>query len=568
MRLAAFILITALLSASSLELAVAPAQIAPAYTPSCPRPSYDSAEALLAALPAAGYECAEQIAAALAPRADLAVADTLLALADTGPDTRARRNGLRALGHLAGSPRGSRAYELALRARRAALQATVGAILARERDNFLLQDAIWIVDSFFFPGHWAAGDLERIAADQAQAPALRERAARARSRLVYARSGPLAAADRAYILTGLISDSPGPRAAAADAIARLRSDQLDPDLREALAAALERAWAAEPPLALPAEQPDPRGTAWLRYNESSAGPLSARAAIARARDRLDGGAGHADRLRAEYEALALPHSIAEASVSIRAGPPADDLPTLLDQIRQARAAFLHAVGPALAAPIPGEGERTLSVLIFPGQAAYREYMRAFTPFSVDVDGIYDAASATLYTYRRSPAQSENSLSESLLHELAHHFAAGYIFPGEWQTPGYHAEPKGWADEGLAEVLAGLGADGKLAPRPRQLARLCARAAPPALGELLERRDGYDRFGRFDYDSAWALSYYLLEAHPEAARRLYAAFRDGSYRRSSWARSAGLGNEATFEAEWHAAIADWCASRYSLISRPS
>jgi hypothetical protein len=554
----AFILTAALLTASSLALPPAPANPAPIATPACPRARYADAGELLEALPKAGYECAEQLAAALRPRADLATADALLALALGGPDTRARRNGLRALGRLAEAPRGSRARELALRARGAAFRGAAAATLARERDSFLLQDAIWAVDSLFYPSLGAAAALERIADDQEISPAARERAARARARLVYARAGPLIGADRAFILGGLGSDSPGARAWAADAVARLRSDQLSPPLRAELAGALARAWAAEPPLALPAEVPDQRGAALLSFSESSATSLTARAAIARARDRLDGGSAHSAALRVAFEALALPHTLAQGDVTIRAGLPPGELPALLDLLGRARATAMHIGGPELATPIPGEA-RPLTVLVFPSQAAFRDYMRAFTSLSVDVDGVYDAAAATIYTHQRDAAQSENSLAESLLHELAHHLAAGHIFPGGWATPGYHAEPKGWADEGLAEALAGLGADGALAPRPAQLARLCAQVAPPALAALLDRRTGYDRFGRFDYDGAWALSYHLLTARPDAARRLYAAFRAGAYRRADWAALAGVGDMAAFEAEWHSAISRWCAS---------
>jgi len=557
MRRAILLILAVLLTASSLALPAAPPVAGPAATPSCPRPSYPDTAALLAALPAAGYDCAEEIAAGLRPRATASSVDALLVSARAGRDTRARRNALRALGRLAEAPRGTRPHELALRARGAAFHAVLTGALGRERDSFLLQDAIWALDTFFFPSLGAAPALEQLAADRAIPPAARERAARARARLVYARAGPLTQADRTFILDGLRSDSPGARAWAAEAAGRLRSDQLSPALRDELARALALAWEAEPPLALPADGADARGAALIGAEESSATPLTARAAIARARDRLENGARHAAALRAAFEALALPNAFARDGVTIRAGLPAAELPPLADLIDRASAAFLARAGPELAATIPGEGGRPLAVLIFPTQAAFRDYMRAFTSFAVDIDGVYDQRGATIYTHQRTPAQSENRLEESLLHELGHHLAAGHLFPGAWDSPGYHAEPKGWADEGLAEVLAGLADDGTLAPRPRQLARLCARPVLPALADLLARRAGYDRFGRFDYDAAWALSFHLLDARPAAARSLYAAFRAGTYRRADWAAIAGVGDVAAFEAEWHAAIRQWC-----------
>jgi HEAT repeat protein len=538
---------------SALSLAPAPRDPGPAATPGCPAPSYPDAPALLAALHGAGYDCAEAIAAALRARVGPADVDALLAMAESGSNALIRRNAVRALGRLAEAPRGSRASELVLRVRAAAIQDALAAIVGGERDNFLAQDAVWVLDTFFYPTFTAAPGLERVAADPGLAPALRYRAALARARLVFARPGSLDPADRAFILAGLRSDDPGVRASAASAVARLRDGQLTPALAAELGAALVAAWDAEPPLALAPDVPVDAGGAHLTFVESSPTSLTARAAIARARDRIEGGAGHLDALRAAYEAIALPRTLARDGVVLRSGLPPERLPALLDEAARAREAFFAALGPGFAAPIPGEGDAPLAILVFARQGVYRDYIRAFTPFAVDVDGTYDEAGATLYTHERTPEQSANTLAETLRHELTHHLTGRYLFPGRWLTPGYHAEPKGWLDEGLAELLAGLEPSGIPAPRPAQLAELCARRDPPALAALLARREGYDRFGSFDYPAAWALSYYLVEERPEVLRRVAAAFRDGSY------RLAGA-SIAPLEAEWHAAIRGWCAAR--------
>lgn len=542
---------------SALPLAVAPPSPGPAATPSCPAPSYANAGALLVALQGASYACAEQLAAALRPRAGLAEADALLLMARSGANALIRRNALRALGRLAEAPRGSRAHELVLRARAAALQATLAAILAGERDSLLTQDAVWIVDAFFYPSFGAAAGLERVAADTALAPALRYRAAAARARLIYARPGPLAASDHGFITTGLHSDDPGVRAAAAMAAARLRSPQLVPALRTELEAALGAAWAAEPPLALAPDAAAAPGAA-PSLAESSPTSLTARAAIARARDRLAGSTANLDALRSAYEALALPATLAGDGATLRAGLPPGQLPALLALVAQVRAAFNTALGPPFAAAIPGEPTAPLSIIVFARQGVYRDYVRAFTPFTVDVDGTYDAATATLYTHARTAQQSENSLAETLRHELTHHLTAQQLFPGSWQSPGYHREPKGWLDEGLAEVMAGLAANDAPAPRPAQLARLCERQAPAALAPLLAMRAGYDSFGSFDYDAAWALNFYLLTERPAALRRIAAAYRNGTYRLENWPRLAGA-PLAQLESEWHAAMSGWCGA---------
>lgn len=507
------------------------------------------------ALPGAGYACAEELAVALRPRADPALTDALLDLAANGSHARARRNALRVLGRFAEAPPGSRAYELVTRARAAALRATLADILAAERDALVLADAIWIADTFLYPDFGAAPALERLAASAALAPTLRYRAARARARLIHARPGPLADADRRFILAGLRSDDPGVRAAAATAVAHLRNAQLDPDARATLGAALAAAWSAEPPPGLAPDDPPPAGPG---TNEGHPTSLTALAAIARGRDRLAGGTAHLHRLRADYEALALPQGLSSGDVTIRSGLPAERLAPLLAEIEQTRRRFFAIVGPELDEPIPGEDAATLTVLIFSRQGIYRDYLRAFTAFSAEVDGVYDETTATLYTYARTPEQSANSLEETLRHELSHHLAGAYLFPGNWHTPGYHREPGGWADEGLAELLAGSGPAGP-APRRAQLQRLCARAALPALAELLARREGYDRYGEFDYDAAWALSYYLFTERPAALRRIYRAYRESSYRLRDWPRLAGAPLTA-IERDWHAAIARWCTGK--------
>lgn len=555
-RIRAAILATAfalVCNSSALPLAVARPVAGPALTPGCPKASYADEAALLQELQGATYACAEAIAAALRPRADVAVADGLLAMAASGSNALVRRNGLRALGRLAEAPRGSRARELVLRLRAAQLQGLLEEILTTEQDNFLVQDAIWLLDSFFYPSFSAAAGLERAAADAALAPDLRYRAALARARLIYARSGPLAEPDAAFILGGLRSADPGVRAAAAGAVARLRSDQLTPELRAKLERALAAAWEAEPPLALAPDTPAPP---MARIVESQPTSLTARAAIARARDRLAGSATHLAELQTAYEALALPHRLTGEGIELWGGAPREALPELLAEAERVQAALGAILGPELVAPIPGEGEAPLRIMIFSGQGVYRDYMRAFTSLPIDVDGTYDEATATLYTHERTAAQSENTLAETMRHELTHHLTSRALFPGGWLSAGYHNEPKGWLDEGLAELMAGLGPDGTPAPRPAQLARLCTLAAPPELAGLLARREGYDRFGSFDYDGAWALSYYLLAEHPEGLRRVAAAYRDGSYRLRDWPRLVGA-PLAAVEAGWHAAIERWC-----------
>ncbi|WP_298817091.1 collagenase [Chloroflexus sp.] len=546
---------------SRLPLAVAPLNPPPIRVPACPQPTYPHARALLDVLPQAGYDCTEQIAVALRPRVDREHVVALLDIAnDPAFDARTRRNALRILGRLAESGRATRAREI-MNLMQAATQTTALNLLVRDHDNFLLQDAVWILDGIYYPSWAAASALERVALANGYAPALRYRAARARARLIALERGPPGDATRQFIATALASDDPGVRAAAAEAISFLRDDQLGEwaEWQRLVAAAI----AASPPLQVAADSGDPRGSALLTFLESTPTELTAQAALARAADRLAGEWNTAPRLnalRSAYEELALPITIATPTVLLRAGP-ADTAgsATLLTVVEDAYLQARRLLGSAGAAPIPDEEHLPLRVLIFPSQAAYRDYMRAFTPFTVDADGIYDAQQSTLYSYRRGVGQTANTLEETLRHETAHAVTAAYLFPGSWLTPGYHAEPKGWFDEGFAEVLtAQAQPDGPLQPHSRHLATICAAPLKPALIDLVARRDGYDQYGSFDYPAAWALMHFLLTERPEAAETFIAAWRNQTYRFNDWPRLGGWPDWNAAETDWHAAIERWCA----------
>ena len=214
-----------LLSSSLLPVALTGTPPRILATPACPALTYPHTEAMLGALAKAPYACAEDLAAAIRARADSATVRSLITMAHAGADSRARRNALRTLGRLAESPRGSQAHELVVRAYGAATQSLVVAILRSDRDNFLLQDGVWLLDSFFYPSFGAASALEQVATDAGMAAALRYRAAAARARLLFAQPGAVTAADRAFLLNGLRAEDPGVRTAAANAIAYLTPSQ-------------------------------------------------------------------------------------------------------------------------------------------------------------------------------------------------------------------------------------------------------------------------------------------------------------------------------------------------------
>jgi hypothetical protein len=572
----------ALLLALLICACAAPAPGAPAplayATPSCREARHAGEAALLQSLFGAGYDCAEELAAALAARPGAGTVPALLAMAAPPNHSLARRTALRALGRLAEQPAGSPAARLARETHAAEVRGALGRILAEDADTYVAQDAIWILDTFFFPAREALPQLQAISADPARGPELRARAMNAAARLILARPGRIPPADLGFALRSLASDDAGVRARAA-----LVAERLAPRLpatERALAiialAEADRRAAAEP--LLPPDRPAAilESPGALRFDPLFSGrpdvpatPIAARAAVARALDAYLPD-GRFEALLATYEAATLPARLDGPGLSIRAGLPPEALPPLAALVGRTRALFFELLGPSFAQPVPGDANEALRLLVFADQAAYRDYMLAFVGFGAEVDGVYVEEAGALYTYARGADVSRNTLEETVAHEAAHALSGRYLFPGGWRTPGYHAEPKGWADEGLAEYLAGAAlaetTGGGLAER--RLGALCDRRLPPELGALLGRRAGYDQFGTFAYDEAWALARYLLEDRPEGARRIVAAYRDGSYRAEAMPALAGADTLAELESSWHAAIRRWCGAERSAHLRSS
>jgi hypothetical protein len=536
------IILLLVLPASALDLARAPLNPPLVSLGACPN-SDAAPEALLRQLAGSDYACTEAIARALSAQADAALVMELLAMAAGDGHMLTRRNALRVLGRLADSPRGSRAYEL-LHRRFAASTRTLAATTLREADDiFLLQDAIWLLDRFYFPTHSALPDLMHLSADSAGTAALRARATRAAGRLIAVQTGALSSAEQDFLIAALKANAPEVRAETADAIARLPLARLPAVQRNRLLEALQQAWQSAPPLRVTkdeaAKTPQP-----FVFEESSATLLVAQAALARALDRFAPSSQRLLFLKEEYEQLTLAHELSNETITVHSDR-ADDLAALLEELDHGHDRFEALLGSSFP-PLDGE-TRPLTVLILPHRAAYQEYLRAFTPFAFANDGLYDELSATLYTYRRDPAQSNNTLEQTLRHEYSHYLIAQRIFPGHWRSPGYHDEPKGWIDEGSAELIAGVS----------HLDTICAEIQPRPLAELLAMRAGYDRFGSFDYAYAWAFSRYLAEQRPEPLRRVLMAYRGGSYRLDHFAQIAGLTVEE-LEAGWHATMRGWCA----------
>ncbi|MGQ9829160.1 MAG: collagenase [Roseiflexus sp.] len=522
-------------------------------TPACPRIHHQGPYSLIALLYAAEYECTEEIARALAPVADDDILNHLLRLTDPEFHSLTRRNALRVVGRWTEQP----STRTIVQRHTATLNDRLLTLLRHDPSDDVRADAIWILDTFFFPAYHAQPAFAAIALTPGSGANLRTRAAYAVSRLIATRVGLIADEDLAFLLAGLQSDEAGVRARAADALQRLRDDQINELVRTRVITALEAAWeeaTRTTPVDSIAQTPPAvhAGRFISGTPETSPGPLAARAALARALDRF-GGERFTD-LRADFEAIHLPICLERHALRICTGSPSRDLHTIAARLEYLRTVFFDLTG--VTDPIPDDPTGMLTIKLFASRSVFREYMLAFVGFGADVDGVYVEKDGVLYTYLRNVTESVNTTDETIAHEFGHYLTGRYLFPGAWNDPGYHAEPKGWFDEGIAEYLAGLDSAGYRTA----LDRLCKRPIPPDLISLLTWREGYDRHGVFAYDEAWAFVTFLAQERPSDLRSIAAAFRANTYRQSDLTTIMRVPSINVLQEEWHATLARWCSQR--------
>ncbi len=522
-------------------------------TPACPRVHHQGPYSLIAMLYAAGYECTEEIARALTPVADADMLQHLLRLTAPKFHSLTRRNALRVIGRWTEDPQARRVVQRSA----LALYDRLLTLVQHDPSDDVRADAIWILDTFFFPAHHARPAFTAIALTPGSGANLRTRAAYAVARLIAIRTGPIADDDLAFLLAGLRSDEAGVRARAADAIQRLRDDQIDAAARARITAALEEAWDEAARLAsvdtIASAPPAIHAGRFISgMPETSPGPFAARAALARALDRFGGERFVA--LRTGFESTHLPVCLERHALRVCAGSPGLDLDAIAARLEYLRTVFFELTG--VTDPVPDDSTEMLTIKLFASRSVFREYMLAFVGFGADVDGVYVENDGALYTYLRDATESINTTDETIAHEFGHYLSGRYLFPGAWHDAGYHTEPKGWIDEGIAEYLAGLDSAGSRAA----LDRLCNRPVPPDLNRLLSQREGYDRYGVFAYDDAWGFVTFLAQERPADLRAIAAAFHASTYRQSDLATLIGVPSIATLQEEWHTTLARWCSQR--------
>jgi hypothetical protein len=533
----------------ALPLAPAP----PFVTPSCPTPTHPTLKTVLDNLPGATHQCAEELASVLALQANPQLIRTLLEQSADPSSSLARRNALRVLGRMAEQPPGSAGHLLTLYDFLQPLQTSVRERLADPADD-VVHEAIWLSDTFLYP--WLAVQplLLTISGDAQRDTMLRTRASAAFARLIYANPAPLSATTLNAVLAALHSDDPGVRTEMALLLRRLHNDQISAEQRTHIAQTLAQALPTPTAPQLPTiATTDPLER--QRQANAAAMQIAATAALAAAYDRFFPDAMAFAKLQQDFEARYLPFTSQHGTITIRSSIDASQLSTITAQLAYVNTTFNNLLGNDLATPLVDEANQALTIEIFPSLVAFRAHTQAFRTIAPNVDGFYLEDQRILATYQRVPADTRQTFNESLQHEFSHFLAGQALFPGGWYSPGYHAQPKGWADEGLAEVLASVNGPNALPLRFTHLQQLCAAPQLPSLPQLLNARAGYDRFGRFDYAAAWAFSYYLLSERLPLARQIYAAYRTQTYTPSTVAASSEA--LTTLESNWHRAIRSWC-----------
>lgn len=498
--------------------------------------SYSASE-LLNIVPTADYYCTEAIAQVLAPIADESTIQNLLSIVDSNAEALARRNAIRIIGRFAGLTSSSPAHILVTSTKSSEVKASLLSRLQNDQAGNVLEDAIWVLDSYFFPYPETQIPLQQISGNTEQGSSVRFRAIAAVARLYYYKSGLISTEDLNYLLQSIASDDYWVRAEAAYIVLIVSDNRYDEFSRSQLLSALQSAYNSEPQIAAKVYQ-------------------------AKALDRFNGNTALYDSLKSSFEAEHLPNSLTGNNVTLKSGLPNDQLAALLTLLQNEQNAFSQIMGSAFSSPLPGESSANVTIVIFATQQEYIDYMGSFIGYAAYAGGLYIEDTATLYTYQRTSSQSTYTLEELLKHEFAHYLQGLYIYPGSFSTPTYFSEPKAWIDEGTAEYYGGMVFDSSgnysTPLRQNQLTRICA-SPYRNLQSLLSQTEGYSDPGVFDYDNGWAFIFYLNTNRQDVIRNLYTSFRNNSYHLSNFANIAGVSSINTLQSDWHAAMQTWCTT---------
>lgn len=489
---------------------------------------------LLQILPTADYYCTESIAEALAPMANDSIVQSLLSMVNTHDQGLARRNAARIIGRFAGGS-SSTAKTLITSTFSNDVKTAMSTRLQVDTDDGVLQDAIWILDSFFHPHFSMQPSLEAISNNASNSSSLRFRAISAVTRLFNAKTGIISSQDLSYMINSLQSDDLWVRAQAAFTFQVIGDARLDSAARSTIISSLQTAYDAEQ-------------------------VLTPKVYMAKARDRYNGNTTIYDSLKNNYETNHLGNQLTQQNFTIKSGLSQDQLPAFITLLKNEQAAFFQIMGSSFASPLSGDTNQAMTLVLFATRQAYMDYMNSFVGYGASAGGLYLEGEGKLYTYQRTPAESIYTVEELIQHEFGHYLQGRYIYPGSFGSSGYFNEPKAWLDEGTGEFYAGMkfNAEGGYATPVRQVSLSLICGYPfRDLPSLLTQTEGYNNPGVFDYANGWSFTYYLLTSRPQVARNIYTALRNNTYDYDNFASIAGVSSVASLQSDWHAAMQSWC-----------
>jgi hypothetical protein len=500
--------------------------------------SYDE-DKLIESLHHADYYCTESIAVALAQIADESTIHELLETMETGEDDDARRNAGRVLIRFAEHAEGENPHILVTKTLASDVKNSIINTIKKENSSYVIPELTVLIDAHFRPFFEAQQYLEAISKDPKFDSVARWRAINAMQNIMYEKEN-LDEDDVNFLLDSLRSDDFWVRAEAAFICEILKDDQLDQSQKYRLISGLDNAYVTEE-------------------------NLIPKSFISKALDRYNNTNLYGN-LEADFEKNHLNNIISKNEITIKSSLPANELNDYLELMEGQRRVFFQIMGSPFDTPVKDDPNDSFTVIILATPEEYSDYMNSFVGYGANAGGLYLENKGTLYTFQRNENQSTYTVKDLIKHEFTHYLQGRYVYSGMWSDADYHSEPKGWADEGLAEFFAQsvLVNDYNYSTPPSQkyLNEICGKNKSEYrdLDSLLRQRDGYDRSGQWNYADGWAFTYYLMTKQQEAATSLYNSFRDESYKLSDFAMIAGVSSIDSLETDWHNEMEIWCKSK--------
>jgi hypothetical protein len=500
--------------------------------------SYDES-GLLDALRHADYYCTESIALALSPIADEDTIHELLAMMETEESDDARRNVGRVLIRFAEHAEDKSPHILVTKTMAKEIKDSIINTLKKEDSSYVVPELTVLIDAHFRPFFETQPYLESISEDPKFDAVARWRAINAIRSIIYEKEN-LTENDVAFILGSLRSDDLWVRAEAAFTCEIIKEDQIEPAQRQQLISGLDDAYGAED-------------------------KLIPKSFIAKALDRYNKTDLY-DTLKADFEKTHLKNSISQNGITIKSGLPRNELHKYLELMENQRRVFFEIMGSPFDIPIGDDPNSSLTLVLLATPDEYSDYMNSFVGYGAYAGGLYLENQGTLYTFQRNENQSSYTVEDLIKHEFTHYLQGRYVYAGMWSDADYHSEPKGWADEGIAEFFAQSvfvnDNEYQISHSKKYLNDLCNKSQSEYrdLESLLRQREGYDQSGQWDYANSWAFTYYLMTEKKEVAMNLYHSFRDGSYKLADFSAIGGIVSVDSLESDWHNGITAWCKSK--------